>query len=321
MNTESFTRIKLLKIWEVLTEYSSAGAPLSTSDIIKRLTAAGVPCDRRTLYGDIDVLIGCGYDVKVIRSKENLYYTEKSNLTKEDLFIISESVRQNKNIAISKTNAIIKDLNKLSFAKSRDKVPQKTAMPLADKTFTGDVYENVFALYKAVRQNKCVEITTFSYGADKKAGGGAAISISPLDVVFYGGTYYLAYYDGKILSSIPIRNVKDIKVLSMPAKKPKISLSVLDSRIAESVCGKIEKVTFIADNGLIDGVIDKFGELVDFVRQGESKVSFTVETAVNDRLFGWCLAFGGKLKINAPLKVKKQYEDFIKAAYHETFGK
>ena len=47
-------KIKLLKIWEILSWKSDEQHPLSTQDIISELKQLGIKCDRRTVYSDID---------------------------------------------------------------------------------------------------------------------------------------------------------------------------------------------------------------------------------------------------------------------------
>ena len=322
MNTESFTRIKLLKVWEVLLNYSSAEKPLSTTEMLKRLKRAGVPCDRRTLYGDIDVLIGCGYDVKVVRSRENFYYTNEQSFSKEDLFVISESVRRNGNISVSKTNGIIKNLCDLSFDKSRKNAPTKVLAPYMKKSVTNEVYDKVETLLNAISDGKQLEITARSYNTE----GGKAVkkegkpfTVSPLSVVFYCGAYYFSYYNGKDVDKIEAGDIGSIKVLPAALVKPNIMANSLNKKIVDGICGRAEKVTFIADNRLIGEVFKYFGELINAVKQGADKFSFTEEVAVNDALFSWCIAKGGLIKINAPLKVKKEYEAFVKKTYDSLF--
>lgn len=56
MGKEAFSKIKLLKIWEILKQDSDENNPLTTNQIIDKLAASGIVCDRRTLYQDIALL-------------------------------------------------------------------------------------------------------------------------------------------------------------------------------------------------------------------------------------------------------------------------
>ncbi|MBR2508092.1 MAG: hypothetical protein IKB70_14695 [Bacilli bacterium] len=49
-------RIRLLKLWEILSTETDKEHPLSTEDIIDKLAKIGIDCHRITLYEDIKLL-------------------------------------------------------------------------------------------------------------------------------------------------------------------------------------------------------------------------------------------------------------------------
>lgn len=63
MPKTNFTKIKLLKLWEILSRDSDEDHPLSTSEIIDKLKNQRAECDRKTLYADISTLNKYGYGV------------------------------------------------------------------------------------------------------------------------------------------------------------------------------------------------------------------------------------------------------------------
>lgn len=63
MGKENFSKIKLLRIWEILKQESDEEHPLSTGELLERLEKGGIVCDRRTLYQDIAALNHFGYEV------------------------------------------------------------------------------------------------------------------------------------------------------------------------------------------------------------------------------------------------------------------
>lgn len=322
MDVKYVTRIKLLKIWEILITYSDKDNPLTTSQIIKKLQAEGIACDRRTLSGDIDVLVDGGYAVHATRGKENAYYADKFSPTGVDALIIAESVKNNPNISVSKTNSLIKNLSGITYDKNFDISSARLQTPFINKTFSADVYKTVELLLKAVASGKKVAFTAFEYGPDKKrvyTKGKGPIVVTPLSVVSYCGRYYLSFFDGKSVCSLPLKKMEKAVITDVNAEKTGMNATTLKNAVISSVCGRVEKVTFIADNGLIGEVLDYFGELTDLYRQGADKVSFTVEVAVNDYLFGWCMSKRGAIRINAPKKTKDLYEKYIKETFSKTF--
>ena len=63
MKQEKAYKIKLIKILEMLRQDSDEDHYIESTEILSKLAAMGIECDRRTLYGDIDVLNDFGYEV------------------------------------------------------------------------------------------------------------------------------------------------------------------------------------------------------------------------------------------------------------------
>ncbi len=63
MKQEKAYKIKLIKILEILRQDSDEDHYIESTEILSKLATMGIECDRRTLYGDIDVLNDFGYEV------------------------------------------------------------------------------------------------------------------------------------------------------------------------------------------------------------------------------------------------------------------
>lgn len=53
MPVEKGQRLKLLKIWEILRQETDEAHPMNSVELLERLEAIDIKCDRRTLYADI----------------------------------------------------------------------------------------------------------------------------------------------------------------------------------------------------------------------------------------------------------------------------
>lgn len=63
MRQENAFKIRLIKLLEILRQHSDEDNYMSTNEIIERLAAIGIVCDRRTLYKDVELLNESGYEV------------------------------------------------------------------------------------------------------------------------------------------------------------------------------------------------------------------------------------------------------------------
>lgn len=75
MRQENAYKIKLLKLLEILRQDSDEDHYIGITEILEKLAAMGIVCDRRTLYVDIEVLNSYGYEVLCEKSpgKPNRY--------------------------------------------------------------------------------------------------------------------------------------------------------------------------------------------------------------------------------------------------------
>lgn len=312
MEKEYATRIKLLKIWEILTHYSSEDKPISSTDILAKLEEDGISCDRRTLYGDIELLSSCGYPVKTVRSKTNLYYTDSTRFTMPELKALIDAVETDKNIPISLTKKLSHKLC-LNAETEYESIENGRHKPIyCQKAVDTSLFENLAVIDMAINQNKKISFNTFSYNLKKqKILDEITITVSPRLVASNEGEYHLVCADS--INNIKIFNVKDVCNITVLARsRAKFELyEKLRKTATAMILGKAQPVTFMCENSAINMVIDKFGFLVNLVKQGENYFSFTVDTTVDDALFVWVLSTKGKIIINAPLSIKNTFKKFV----------
>lgn len=107
MGKEAFSEIKLLKIWEILKQDSDENNPLATNQIIDKLAASGIVCDRRTLYQDIAALNSYGYEVACKKGQHsNCYYVLDRNFDVPELRILIDAVQAASFISPKKTEEL-----------------------------------------------------------------------------------------------------------------------------------------------------------------------------------------------------------------------
>lgn len=116
------TKLKLLRILELLQKESSKGRPLTTTQICQKLEKMGMHCERRTLYRDIRLLIECGYDIEIVPSKTtNYYYYKKApELSYAELKILIDAAEAASFIPEKETAEIVKKLSGLGGSRRKE---------------------------------------------------------------------------------------------------------------------------------------------------------------------------------------------------------
>ena len=86
-------KIKILKLWEMLSRETDEAHPLTTNVIVKRLEEMGIPCDRRAVAMDIDMLNECGYEVmRRFVSHIKAYHAAERGFSTSKLKILIDAV-------------------------------------------------------------------------------------------------------------------------------------------------------------------------------------------------------------------------------------
>ena len=93
MNSENSRKIKLLKMWEILKSQTDEEHPMSTTELIEKLSLEGISVDRKILYADIELLNENGYEVLTERARSNLYYVEDRSFFEHEVMLLSEYQR------------------------------------------------------------------------------------------------------------------------------------------------------------------------------------------------------------------------------------
>ena len=105
---------KLLLLTEILKQESDADHPITTYDLIERLSNIGISCDRRTLARDISQLQDMNYPVKSVKvGHSNAFYLEHNDFSLAELKILIDAVQASSVISEDMTNALIEKIANL----------------------------------------------------------------------------------------------------------------------------------------------------------------------------------------------------------------
>lgn len=173
MKQEKAYKIKLIKILEILRQDSDEDHYIESTEILSKLAAMGIECDRRTLYGDIDVLNDFGYEVLCEKNpgKPNKYCVVDRSFDVPELRILMDAVQASSFITPSKTKVL---LDKITCNKATADDIEKIYQ-LCKKMI--DDYENIDSIdYDRVLKwvhkkiEKSIDEYTVIYVDDRKAG-------------------------------------------------------------------------------------------------------------------------------------------------------
>ncbi len=319
-------RIRLLKLWEILSRDTDEEHPLGTEAILAKLASAGIECFRTTLYEDIKTLQKYGYEIFCVRSTSNQYYVSDRSLSVPEVKVIMDAVQAAGFISERKTGELVDKVAKLAGTQKGEVLMQNIVEFTIAKTENEDVLSSVNEISQAIINRKKIYFNYFDLDAsfnrvyrmkksdpEKKRG----YKVNPLGTVFDGGYYYLFCYDDffKNVSHYRIDRMDGVKMLEDDMTEgvtaEAFDLPTRKRQLFAMFGGGEATVEVHASKDLIDVIYDKFGDLVQLTTIDENTVGFTVDVQVSPTFFAWCCSFGSKLKVVSPASVVDEIKKYI----------
>lgn len=324
---ENATRIKLLKIWEILNQETDEDHPMSSLDLLAKLKEWGITVNRKTLYNDIDVLNACGYEVMCNRSRNNEYYVMDRKFDVSEVKILMDAVNAASFITPSKTASLIDKIGQLAGSKRADVIRENIVQFDTVKGDNEAILYSVSEITCAILKHKKISFLYFSrdihnkpiFRKDKENPEKNKIYIvNPVTTVFSDDKYYLVCYDDKHGNLVQYRidKMDHTRMLDediTPSKELTDSeLNKYRKSLVGMFTGRVENVVFEANESVIEAVFDKFGHNVAIYRKEENKVGFSLSIQISRPFLSWVVGFGKELKLVSPTSVVEEIKELVK---------
>lgn len=321
MGKENFSKIKLLRIWEILKQDSDENNPLTTNQILEKLSESGIVCDRRTLYQDISTLNSYGYEVICKKGQHsNGYYVIDRSFDVPELRILIDAVQAASFISPKKTAELTDKIAALGGSYRADILKKNIVEFNTTKHNNEHIYYSVNAIEDAILAGKKISFQYFDLNESHERvfrKNGEKYIVNPVAMVFSNDNYYLiCYHDNHdVITTYRIDRMLNVSVSDQETNKtahPKgLNIAKHRKQSFSMFGGKTETVKFEADKDLLDVIYDKFGEDTQIRPLGNGKISFTSDVEISPMFFGWCCSFPNRLKILAPVYVIHEFSAFI----------
>lgn len=319
MDNVKSRKIKLLKIWEILNRDSDEEHPMSSLELIERLSEYSINVDRKILYADIKLLNDCGYEIMCRRSSRNEYFVMDRQFDIPEIRILMDAVQAASFITPKKTATLIGKTAQLAGDKKAEVLQKNRVEFHTPKSDNEQIYYSVDKIGTAIEARRQISFLYFDYDIDHKRvhrREKSRYTVSPLSTVFSNDNYYLMCYDDRHsgIGHYRIDRMEDVQITDTPIADSEVvksfDLSRHKSRLFGMFNGEDARVTFRADKSLIDHIFDRFGDGVDIAYGEDGTVVFTADVQVSAPFLGWCCSFGKMLKVISPPTVAEQVKKY-----------
>lgn len=321
MKGEKTNKIKLLKLWELLSHETDPEHPMGTPEILKRLSDMGIECDRRTLYDDIKTLCAYGYEIECTRGASNEYSVDNDSFDMTELRILMDAVQAAGFITEKKTQELVDKIASLAASQRAEVLKQNIVAFNTAKNTNEHIYYSVNEIANAINAHKKIEFTYFNYDTSRqrvyrrdKDGQIKVYKVSPYATVFSDDKYYLVCYDDKHgdMSHYRVDRMERVKMLdediSRSASAEKFDIKSHKKQVFSMFTGERKRVTLEAEESLIDVIFDKFGDIK--MKNKGDKVIFEAEVQISPTFIAWCCSFGNRMRVVSPPTVVHRVKEY-----------
>lgn len=316
-------KLLILRILDILTEYSDCEHKLRQNDIISLLRLQyGIECERKAVARNIEFLQQAGYDI--VSDGAGAYLADRKFETGE-LRLLIDAVLANRNICKSHTKELIKKLTEQGGKYFKSYAKHIVNLDDWQKDENCDFFYNIELLCEAIEKGVKVQFLYNLYGQDKKLHRrrDKKSLVNVYQLLLKNGHYYLVCnYDGydnmlycrvDKITELSLTDIKCKPVTLLNGHRDGLNLGKINTRLPYMFEDAPEHVEFVTANGaenMIDNVLDWFGRDVHIEKLADGNYKFTVFAGLRAMRL-WVLQFGKYVKVLSPQSLVDRVKEDI----------
>ena len=315
-------KLKLLYLVKILSEKSDDRHGLTTCELENLLGEYGISVERKTLYSDIALLSGFGYDIVKEKIGKNMYYhMGNREFELPELKLLVDLVQSSKFITNKKSNALIHKLEKLSSMYDAKSLQRQVYVAGRIKSENENIYYAVDKLHEAINSDVIIEFKYYQWNMKKEKEArhnGKIYKVSPWALTWSDGNYYLIAFDEE-QQEIRHYRVDKMQKVSLTNKKrngkkafESVDMALYTKRRFGMFSGDETEVSLQADNDMVGILIDYLGRDIPITCIDEYTFETKAKVVPSEQFICWVLSLGNKIKITAPEELVSDVRRLLK---------
>ena len=313
-------KLALIRTLQILWKYSDYEHPLKQEDIALYLdNNYGIVIERKAISRNISLLKEAGFEIESGRTGS---FLAERDFTDAELRVLIDGVLSSKHISTKYSKDLIDKLCSLSSKYFRSHVKHIHTVNDWDKTENRTLFYNIELIDEAIEQKRQIRFDYNKYGADKKMHKTQLHNASPYQLILHNQRYYLmarnefwkniAYYRLDRITNMTVTEEKLVPITSVEGYEKGINYKELATALPYMYTDKPEYVEFIAEEGVIDQVIDWFGKDIRIMKYGENRLKVTVKVSPT-AMEHWAMQYAGYVTLTSPEtlvnRIKERLQD------------
>ena len=313
-------KLALLRILQILQRYSDCDHPLKQEDIAAHLERDyGIVIERKAVGRNLALLKEAGYDI--VSDRCGSYLAERA-FDDSELRMLIDGVLSSRYITARHSKDLIQKLCDLSNEYFRSHVKNIYSVGDWSKTDNQALFYNIEIIDTAIEQGKQIAFSYNKYGADKKLHKMSDQRVSPYQMILRNQRYYLIACNEKWrnLGHYRLDRITDIRLTdepatplrSLPGHESGIDYKEYATSLPYMFTDKPECVEFLADPGIIDQIVDWFGDNARIQSCGD-KLKVFVKASPNAMEY-WAMQYLNFVEILSPVSLRSRITANLEAA-------
>ena len=310
--------MRLLELYILLTQDSNAEHPMTVENMRSRLAEIGLPCSRRSVYEDLEVLGNLKISLLKKRIRNSVgYYSTFGSFTPGELKILFDAVQACCFVSQDDTDILIRKIAGQSGCYDASQMLHSIIRFNTRKQDNREIFHIIETCARAARDQLQLSFRYFHYGftGDKEYDyEGQKITAEPYFLVFYEDWFYLIAWSPmrQEIRHYRLDRIAEPEILNIPLSEEALSARPDPEEYTKLFFrmfgGEETEVTLEFDKQALSAVYDKYGTAQPIVQLDDNTGMLTRNVVVSPVFFSWVSQFAGAMRITAPEDVRSQYK-------------
>lgn len=312
-------KIKILALLDILRRETDEEHPLNATELCEKLEEMGITAERKSVYGDIEELVGYGMDIICTRTPRRGFFMASRTFEKPEIFLLSDAVRSADFISTKKARELVKKLGGMMSVYEEKRQRNLVYFDRPERGANEELYYLIDGINTAIEQGKKIR---FGYTTRVLADGRnlenrtKKMTVSPYAMTWQDDHYYLIANHEKYdnLSHYRIDRMHGVEVLD-ETTRPFCEVSPYTDAfdVADYTAkrfgmytGEAQEITLRCHRKIIEQVVDRFSAKIFIQNVDEEHFCFSSKAVISDALVTWLIHYGDAVEVLAPESLKER---------------
>lgn len=314
-------KLALIRIWQILKDYSDDRHPLTQEHIANLLEQDyGIILERKAISRNISLLKEAGADIE---SQKGGCYLAQRDFEDAELRMLIDGILSSKHITAKHSRDLIDRICALSNRYFKANIRNIHSVNDWSKTDNQAIFFNIEQIDTAIEQGRQLHYDYNKYGIDKKLHKSSQQYVSPYQMILHNQRYYLMAYSeywGNMvfhrldrMTNMSILDKPATPLRSLPGYENGINYKDLSSTMPYMYTDTPENIDFIADARIVDQIIDWFGHDIRIMpTEDEQKLRIHLK-ASPQAMVHWALQYLPYVEVESPDSLRAKIQDTLQS--------